>query len=61
MSESPSGAEFASRAPFAIRTQSVLYNTPLEAIGRSLEYYDNAARLTREAGDLRELVVAYGD
>lgn len=49
------------RLPFSIQTQSVLYNTPLEAIARSLEYYDNAARLTREAGILRELVVAYGD
>jgi hypothetical protein len=46
---------------FSIRTQSVLYNTPLEAIARSLEYYDNAARLAEAAGVVRGLVVAYGD
>ena len=42
MSERPSGSEFAARAPFVIRTQSVLYNTPLQAIARSLEYYEQS-------------------
>jgi GT2 family glycosyltransferase len=61
MSSTNSASGLALRKPFSIRVQSVLYHTPIPAIERSLEYYDNAARIAQMAGVAREMIVAYGD
>src|SRR5277367_4916209 len=61
MSNKIRASEFVLRKPFSIRVQSVLYHTPSAAIERSLEYYDNAARIAQKAGFAREVIVAYGD
>jgi GT2 family glycosyltransferase len=52
---------FTASGGWTIRVQSVLFNTPPEAIARALEYVDNAARIGRESGIVKEVVVAYGD
>ena len=52
---------FAPARRWTIRVQSVLFNTPFESVARALEYFDNAARVARERGFGKEVVVAYGD
>jgi GT2 family glycosyltransferase len=48
-------------AALAIRVQSILFNTPQQTVERTLEYFENAARLARDAGIARHVDVALGD
>jgi len=45
----------------SIRVQSILYNTPEVAVERSLEYFENASQVAREAGVVGAVRVALGD
>lgn len=47
--------------PVTIRVQSILYNTNLASVERSLEYLDNAARNAIAGGDVASVAAAYGD